>query len=623
VASDVSTGAWSAQTAYAKIADTDRAYRAKSETRTSFRNSDVEFYLTSNAQRALGGPPRVLFSGKAYGDVVEENLVHGLPVNDLIGAEYSLFNEEKQIPQREISVSFFPNCPTEHIGMGEPIIGGRRVPSDQSTANSELAEGVVEGIYVGSLTLGATVSIPDSLTLDEFVGILQTALDDGTLYSTWGPRIGFGDCLQLIQMGAIPTTYAGLAAVIGQGDLDRELSNTTATGGDTFEAVLVAGHAISEVLDGNNGNPSIWIDDEQVDPAQFGTSIWCPQVPGYTSHWTSAFGADLFTDIEDVDSNTRRYTLILFAPSSTYGLAVAGGARVHLDCVGIEETGDGTGIAITDAFALYRHVLINFILQNYTSGAWLTVPQFLFSDGTTYLDRVNETSFDTASTVAALSLSGGRKGSFTIRDRGSVRDVIANFNLSFGCVLAQDDYGRLFVKVLDTRRDVFLVNAAGETPAALRDKVDILPGFHLEPKPDWQTNSLTYQYGWNDYTGKYERGSGGGGAEARVKDSASITRDGEIRKTVALPYVAHDATAEAVANYYLSLFKDLPFVAHYTRRGLCGLEDDVLDGREITHYNGRGASGWTDHAVWILSKTFDPKRMVCSFTALDVEGLLE
>jgi hypothetical protein len=200
--------------------------------------------------------------------------------------------------------------------------------------------------------------------------------------------------------------------------------------------------------------------------------------------------------------------------------------------------------------------------------------------------------------------------------------VVANFNLSGGCVLAQDDYQRLFIKVLDTRRTQFLQNADGDTHRTLRDKVDILPGFHLEPKPDWQVNSLTYQYGWNDYTGKYERGAGGGGSAARVTDATSIARDGEIRKTVALPYVAHDATAEAVANYYLSVFKDLPFVAHYSRRGLCGLEDDVLDGVPITHYNGRGTSGWEDHAVWILSKTFDPKRMVCSFTALDVEALL-
>lgn len=35
-----------------------------------------------------------------------------------------------------------------------------------------------------------------------------------------------------------------------------------------------------------------------------------------------------------------------------------------------------------------------------------------------------------------------------------------------------------------------------------------------------------------------------------------------------------------------------------------------------------GASGWTDNSVWILSKTFHPKTMHCSFTALNVEPLI-
>ena len=95
-----------------------------------------------------------------------------------------------------------------------------------------------------------------------------------------------------------------------------------------------------------------------------------------------------------------------------------------------------------------------------------------------------------------------------------------------------------------------------------------------------------------------------------------------LKKIVEFAYLADDLTADAVARYYLQLFKDLPRVANYTRRGLCGLEDDLLDGRSVTHYNGYGANGWQAHAIWIIGKTFDPKRMVCTFTALDVEARL-
>ncbi len=313
----------------------------------------------------------------------------------------------------------------------------------------------------------------------------------------------------------------------------------------------------------------------------------------------------------------------MFDPGSGHGTDVAGGAVVHVDCIGLEDEGDGTGAALTDYFDLYRHVLINFILQDYQSGGWLESPQFLFPDGVTPVDRVDSESFDAASTVAALTLPGGYLGSFTIGDRTSVRDIIARFNFSGGCLLAQDDFQRLIVRVLDTRRTEFLTGRFTTTPhRTLRDKVDILPGFTIDAKPEWQCNHLTYQYAHNEYSGAYERGASGGGNEVSVGDVTSQGRDGVIKKTVEFPYVADDATADTVANYYLQLFKDLPRVVTYARRGLCSLEDDLLDGVPITHFNGYGASGWSNHAVWIIGKTFDPKRMFCTFTALDVEARL-
>jgi hypothetical protein len=55
---------------------------------------------------------------------------------------------------------------------------------------------------------------------------------------------------------------------------------------------------------------------------------------------------------------------------------------------------------------------------------------------------------------------------------------------------------------------------------------------------------------------------------------------------------------------------------------LCGLEDDLLMGIPISHFNGYGKDGWRDHAVWVLSKVFDPSTMTCTFTALDIEGMI-
>lgn len=627
--SDPATGAWSAQTASMKWADTDRVNRERSDDRTSFRNCDAEIYLTSNVQRLAGDPPRVLFAGTVYEDSADANLVLSTTINDLIGSNYSLFSEEKQIPQRVIERNWFPNAPDEALGQAEPIVGGRRAvlnPADFTTDLGVPIEGVSKGVYVGQVQINGSHGTPTGTTLDDIVAALNTSGAAGTIYVDWGFKIGYGDAVALQSYydsnGTVPTDYDGLAHIIGFSDLDAWLAEEVHTGGDLYEAVLIAAHAISEILPAANAEPSIWVGDTQVALADIGVSVWAPQIPGDTS-WAADIDTDLFTDIRGANSETRRYTLILFDPGSTHGLAVADGAVVHVDCVGLEDEGDGTGAPLVDYFTLYRHVLINFILQDYQWGAWLDSPHFLFSDGVTLLDRVDADSFDVASTVAGLTVTGGYQGSFTLADRVSVRDVIANFNMSGGCLLAQDDYGRLFVKVLDVRRTEFLRNRyTGTVPKILRDKVDFLMGFSITAKPEWQVNKLTYQYAQNGYSGAYERDAGGGGNTVFVEDLTSQARDGVLKKTVAFAYLADDLTADAVANYYLQLFKDLPRVAQYTRRGLCGLEDDLLDGRSVTHYNGYGANGWQAHAVWVIGKTFDPRRMVSTFTALDVEARL-
>ena len=608
-ASDPTTGAWSPQTATTRFADTDRANRVRTETRGGYGNCTQEIYLTSNAQSLAVGPPRVIFSGIVNADRCDDGMVWTTEINDLVGNDYSLFAEEKQIPQRTIGVAHFPNASRDALNRAEPVLMGSLVP--RNPANGE---GVVDGITVGVVALNGTRNTPGAGDVTALVADMQASATAGTLDADFGSRLGHGDC-QAYEGGTIPTTEAGLKAAFGTGDIDAILSDYALTGSSDFLCVVVAGHAVTSIEDGSNGDPSVWINDTQLDPAELGTSWWAPQIAGDTT-WASTFSSDQFTDIEGSDGTTRRYTLIAFDPASDYGVQVAGGARVHLDCIGAEDVGDGTGNAITDLYLQYRHVLINFLLQNYLTGAWLSVPQFLFSDGSTLIDRVNEESFDDVSALRALYVSGGIVGGFKLGDRTSIRDVIAQLNLSGACMLAQDDYGRLFVRALDRRRTLF-VNGH----RTLRDKVDFLPGFRIEPKPEWQVNRLFSQYARNYTQGVYERGEGGGGVTP-LEDTDGQARDGVITRTIQIPCVRDDISATAIAYYYVSTFAQLPRVVSYARRGLCGLEDDILDGVPITHYNGYGADGWEDHAVWILSKTFDAKRMYCSFTALDVEHLM-
>lgn len=632
-ASDVATGAWSAQQGQVVLADTDKVNRARIASRPSFRGADAEYYITSKSHQVAGGAPRIIFSGKVYSNDVLPNLALALQVNDLIGVEYSLFSEEKQIPQRETKRDFFPNVADQTLGIGEPILGGRLGPLDNTVAG---AEGIVDCPLVGRIYFGSVAGTPTPVTLADIVAAMNVSGAAGTILSDWGGRIGFYDAINLQSYydghGTVPADYDTLAGIIGYSDLDQLLLETATTPGTQYVACLVASHAISEVLlSGPNsthpGQPSIWIDDTQIDPTEIGVSVFMPQIPGDTS-WASTFGSDLFTDIVATDGSTRRYTLVLFTIGSTYGNQVEAGGRVHLDCIGLEDTGDGTGSPLLDYFALYRHVLIQFILQDYQSGPWLAAPTFLFVDGVTNMPRVKESSFDTASAVVvATTLAGGRKGRFKIGDKTSVRDIIQEFNFSGGCRLAQDDFGRLFCQVLDRRRATFLATPSGETHRVLRDKVDILPGFHLVPKPEWQCNYLGYQYAKNYYTNQFERQFGGGGDVSPIEDEASQLvvgngdrTKGRLKKNADFLFAGDDATALDVGQYYVDLFSRLPMLAQYTRRGLCGLEDDVLAGVPIKHFNDYMPAG-TEHAFWVGSKNFT-KTMTTDFEALDVEHVL-
>lgn len=626
VASDPFSGTLGAQTAALRNADTDRVLRAASATRTSFRHCSAEVYLTSRAQSLAGGPPRVLLAGLVQGNSADESLVQGFDVNDPIGAGYSVNGEDAPLVKRRIGLPHFPNCPPANIAKPEQYVIGRRAPLDVTKG-----EGVVLGTTVGPINIGGAPGTPTSTTLADLVAALQTSKDAGTLDADWGWTFGHADVISLQGYGgSVPADFDTLAygtgsfIGLGAGDISAYLDGAATTGGTTSLAVLISSAAISEVLMGSNGDPSLWIDDTQIDPAELGNSVWCPQIPGFEAHW-AGISSDLFTDIVGTDGVTRRYTLVLFDPASPYGLQLfdpvtgATGAQFHLDCIGAEDVGDGTGDPFDEYFECYLEVIEQLGLQTYYSGARLTTPQFLFSDGVTLVDRVDEASFARAAAVWAQTLPAGLKMSATLTDE-SFRDFLTQANICGGCQFANDDFGRYFVKVLDRRRSEFFKKLDDTTHPTLIDRFDILPGFHVDPRPDWQVNVLTLQYGKNEYTGAYDRDGTGGAAP--IQHAASRTLHGDLPLTREYRYVADDATAAAVGAAFVALFGYLPYVASYARPRTCALEDDVLQGVPLTHYNGFGPNGFQNYGVWPFERTFHPE-MYAEFQALCVDFLLD
>lgn len=625
--SDPFTGDWSAQSVTLRNGDTDRVMRALSDSRTSLRNCDAEVYLTSKDQSRAIGPPRLLFAGKVLQDAADQNLVHGLEINDPIGVDYTVTGEERTLPERTVQIPHFPGAPADSIGKGEKPRVGRFAP-----LNPANGEGVVEGIRVGLLTIGGSAGTPTGITLADLVAALQTSKDAGTLYVDWGSTFGYADVTSLQNYsGAVPSDYDqlvyGVGSFIGLGkdDVDFYLKGTTVTGGTQYYGVLFAAHAIKQFLTTTttSGGPSIWINDgttdTAIDPAELGVSVWAPQIAGDTT-WSSEFGSDKFTDILGTDGVTRRYTLVLFDPASPYGIAVAAGARVHADFIGAETDGDGNGTAITDYFDAYLWLLKNVLLQTYYSGAYLASPTFLFADGITELSRINEDSFTAAKAVWMLTLPEGLQASITLEDGATRRTVTKDLNFNGGCVQGYDDFGRFFVKVLDRRRSQFYLMPDGTTHRVLDGKRDILPGMNVTGKPDWQVNLLVPEYARNYYTGTFERTATGGASP--IQDTESQARDGVLKKTFQFNFLRDDLSAQAVGQYYVALFGNLPYVVKYARRGLCGLEDDIWQGVPMTHWNGFGPDGYVAKGLWVMTRSF-LSEMYCQFTALYVDHKLD
>jgi hypothetical protein len=70
---------------------------------------------------------------------------------------------------------------------------------------------------------------PNRRTLSQLVAELRAAKAAGTLHTQWGAIIGYGDADALAALSDIPTTYDGLAQVIGYSDLDFLLAGNGGT----------------------------------------------------------------------------------------------------------------------------------------------------------------------------------------------------------------------------------------------------------------------------------------------------------------------------------------------------------------------------------------------------------
>jgi len=581
VASDWLTRSWQAQTATAVFADTDRIIRGL--TRGDLVSAQFYTYLVDDDTRKNRGYQRLLFQGPVYTDALKEDLAVEVTANDVISIDYSLFADEKMIPQRITNQDDFPNCPTQTLGFGIPIIAGDVIETEGALLLYDVGE-----VTINSLTKHAFMVCGHAVhDLDLFQG--GVAIPDADPHTWWPYSSTWTD---IVPGGAKFVTI----------------------GGNDYTLVLVDGWRAAAIDGGSSLQKDSWA-------ATTAYSVGDAVSPA--SNMVDGQSKFLLCTTAGTTGSSDTLTVpasgVTLTDGSVTWTAVSNeAAPIYANVKGFGTKADATGSEITNGIIQAKYILINWLLQSFKTGSWLASPKFESYPGNgDFICRVDTASFDIASEVASSYLVGGFIGGFVIGaggQRQSVRQVWADILQSFNLMFCQSQYQQLKVVMLDRRREKFIGSST-----TINDRRDILaePRFSIQKKRDWLCNDFGYQYApnyRNDNTGSWNGFNIIGNAPSKVKY-------GVITKSITYPMVRDEATADTIAGQQLDFRSQVRLSATYAQ-SLCGLKRDVLDGLSITHFNGRGSNGWQDNACWIISQRINQPNCSVTFEAIDVQDLI-
>ncbi len=366
--------------------------------------------------------------------------------------------------------------------------------------------------------------------------------------------------------------------------------------GVPWHAFLVCGHAVKAITAWYAGGV-------RVDPGTAGVTWAVPGQSGYATYFPNT-GNPQYRDI-----NGNRYT-ILYVRGPDAEAAISGTRPITVNVQGIENVGDGSGALITDAILQYRHALQNWLIGEYASGAWLASPTF--PDDAT-LAQIDDASFDTAAAIAATRIAGGYIGAFILGadgERISLRDAIARFNVSCDVNSGFNRKTQFFV-VMESS-DVSLL----ETGVQVTQVREIFEGtFNVNEVDSDFFNVIPYTYGYNYREKKWT-------TETELPDQESINNYQEEKRdqTVSLYMIRSATVAADIISRRLVRSSETPRVVVWTM-GLAGLSIELGDVVLVTHTDGIGSGGWTNHPVRVIRHEVSPDQFTVAIEADDVERI--
>lgn len=347
------------------------------------------------------------------------------------------------------------------------------------------------------------------------------------------------------------------------------------------------------------------------------------------------------------DRNGNRYAVVYGKVGNTQADTAAGlvepatrGVPIAFDVAGIEDVGDGSGALITDLFDQYLHILQNWILDTYASGAWLATPVFDDEPGVAMIDE------DSIATAKALAIArnGGIVGDFIIGwtsqtgsgarlggDFISVRDLLARLNVSAGCDSAFNRRCQYFVSLIDDDATEL------EDAVPLTDISDIHKGsFEITPDLKAHFNVVPYRH-TQDYFGRDPAGwRSVETGELEKTDTFSIDNYGKRKVSPVLNlymirgtnrasdytgYAQGTIAAEDLVLRYLQFHRDPPNVVKLTT-GLGGLNIELGQILLLDEFQGLSETGWEGHPVRVQRHVADPDQDQVTLECLDMRPIL-
>lgn len=256
---------------------------------------------------------------------------------------------------------------------------------------------------------------------------------------------------------------------------------------------------------------------------------------------------------------------------------------------GLETVGDGSGATITNPTTQMEHFL----------DTWLSLPSEL----------KDSTGFTAAETIAT-NRSYANAG--MILNSKEAKKVLQEMALCSNALIFHNTDGEISVEIFD------VVNFAlgGITPTPYTDQNEILEkSFKLKPQLNNLANRVIVNYKWDQGLGEYKKQA--------VYDSADAQSAANkiYSKVLNFPFINVDAMAADVGQRFLKQYRYPPMEVTF-KTSLTGLNNDLVDMIEVTHFAGIDTGGYNDKLFKIEKINPDLNKMTVSISAIDASGLL-